>query len=206
MFTGIIEVLGEVVAAEKKNGNISFHIKAAMTSELRIGQSIAHNGVCLTVEKLDRKKKTYKVTAIRETLSLTNLGQLKAGKKVNLERALRAGDRLDGHFVQGHVDGQAAVKEIRTEKGSHLFRLELINEKKHDASLLIRKGSICIDGVSLTLVDVKKSGNGRPTSFSVAIIPHTFRHTCFYYLKKGDRVNVEFDLLGKYILNKLSLK
>ena len=215
MFTGIIEALGKVISVKKEKGNVSFTIESDFTNELKEGQSVAHNGVCLTIEGIVRRGRRgegrYKVTAIKETLSKTNLGKLKAGDQVNLERSLKVGDRLDGHFVQGHVDTTAKVKTIKKEKGSWLFKFQVSSRwlsglKSHpdgyrDSSLIITKGSICINGVSLTVVAVEPATrNKKPvTEFSVAIIPHTFSHTNFSFLKKGDIVNIEFDILGKHI-------
>jgi riboflavin synthase len=197
MFTGIIESLGKIISVKKEKGNVMFTIECDFANELKEGQSVAHNGVCLTVTSpLSRGRgeggEAYTVTAVKETLSKTNLGKLKTGDKVNLERSLKVGDRLDGHFVQGHVDCTAEVKSITKEKGSHLFEFSI----RHPSSrhLIIEKGSVCVNGVSLTVVEAKKS------NFSVAIIPHTFTHTNFSSLKKGDEVNIEFDILGKYIM------
>ena len=201
MFTGIIETMGKVISLEKEKSNIRAGIAASIAKGLKTGQSVAHNGVCLTVEKISPAKKSYSVTAVKETLDKTNLGSLKKGSIVNLERSLKVGDRLDGHFVQGRVDCTAEVKSIKKEKGSWLFEFQ-VKSQKHVVSraepskvksLIIEKGSICINGVSLTIVETNQN------NFSVAIIPHTFTHTNFNMLKKGDAVNIEFDVLGKYI-------
>lgn len=188
MFTGIIEELGEIKELTQKGDNLNLRVKAAMVPELKIDQSVAHNGVCLTV--VDIQNDTYTVTAIKETLQKTNLGELKAGDRVNLERGMKLGDRLDGHIVQGHVDQTAICTEVIENEGSWQFTFE------YDPSLqniTIEKGSITINGVSLTVVNSKKN------EFSVAIIPYTFDHTTFKYIKEGTRVNLEFDVVGKYI-------
>lgn len=188
MFTGIIEELGEIKELTQKGDNLNLRVKAAMVPELKIDQSVAHNGVCLTV--VDIQNDTYTVTAIKETLQKTNLGELKAGDRVNLERGMKLGDRLDGHIVQGHVDQTAICTEVIENEGSWQFTFE------YDPSLqniTIEKGSITINGVSLTVVNSKKN------EFSVAIIPYTFNHTTFKYIKEGTRVNLEFDVVGKYI-------
>ena len=193
MFTGIIETTGKVISLKKEKSNLEIGIESSISKELKIGQSVAHNGVCLTVERFSPVKKFYFVTAVKETLDKSNIGLLKKGSTVNLERSLKIGDRLDGHFVQGHVDCTAVCSEIKKQNGSFLFEFRIQN-----SNLLIEKGSVCINGVSLTVVEVKK------TIFSVAIIPHTFKHTNFGTLKKGDLVNIEFDVLGKYIQKKTS--
>jgi riboflavin synthase len=194
MFSGIIEQLGEVVALQHEKSNLHITVKALfddannLNNVLKIDQSIAHNGVCLTV--VDIKSDNYTVTAIEETLSKTNLGQLKNGDKINLERCMKLGDRLDGHIVQGHVDQTATCKNIKELSGSWKFTFE------YDASqnnITVEKGSVCVNGVSLTVVDSKDS------SFSVCIIPYTFEHTNFSTFKTGTIVNLEFDILGKYI-------
>ncbi|MCH8545966.1 MAG: riboflavin synthase [Cryomorphaceae bacterium] len=189
MFTGIIEDLGVVTSLEKEGTNVHIEIESKLASELKIDQSIAHNGVCLTVVDFPEKDK-YVVTAIQETLKKSNLGDLSIGDKVNLERCLRAGDRLDGHMVQGHVDTTAICEDIRDENGSWVFRF---SHKNDDHFITVEKGSVCVNGISLTVVDSHSSG------FSVAIIPYTYEHTNLHTLKIGDRINVEFDILGKYI-------
>ncbi len=198
MFTGIVETVGKIISIKKEKGNIIFSVEADFTSELKEGQSVAHNGVCLTVEKISGKN--YFITAVKETLSKTNLGKLKVGDKINLERSLKVGDRLDGHFVQGHVDTTARVKSIKKEKGSWLFSFEVKSQKLKVKSLIIEKGSICVSGISLTVVETKRN------NFSVAIIPHTFSNTNFSAMKKGDEANIEFDILGKYIKKIISSK
>lgn len=188
MFTGIIEELGEITELNQKGENLNITIKAEMTSELKIDQSVAHNGVCLTV--VDLKDNTCTVTAIKETLQKTNLGHLKVGDKVNLERGMKLGARLDGHIVQGHVDQTAVCTKVSENNGSWEFTFE------YDPSLeniTIEKGSITINGVSLTVVNSKKN------QFSVAIIPYTFENTTFKYLQEGMTVNLEFDVIGKYV-------
>jgi riboflavin synthase len=188
MFTGIIESVGIISSLAKDRNNIDFFIISDLSSELKIDQSLAHNGVCLTV--VDIKKNIYKVTAIRETLDKTNLGYLKPGDHVNLERSMLANGRFDGHIVQGHVDQTGVCKEITDQEGSKIFTFEYDDSK---GNMTVEKGSICINGVSLTVV------NSRKNSFSVAIIPYTFEKTNMKFIKFGDIVNLEFDVLGKYI-------
>lgn len=187
MFTGIVEELGEVIELRNSGTNRDLVIRARMAAELRNDQSVAHNGVCLTVVELlgDR----YRVTAVEETLQRSNLGALQPGHRVNLERSLRIGDRLDGHMVQGHVDATTECIGRDERDGSWWFKFKLPAEKQ----LLVQKGSICLNGVSLTLAELTDR------DFSVTIIPYTFEHTTFLTLKPGDRVNVEFDVLGKYV-------
>lgn len=188
MFTGIIEETGEITALTPDQDNLHLTIKAKMTPELKIDQSVAHNGVCLTVVKLEIEK--YMVTAIKETLEKSNLGDLKPGDPVNLERGMKLGDRLDGHIVQGHVDQTAVCKKIEEKNGSWEFTFEYDPTPQN---ITIEKGSVTVNGVSLTVVNSKKN------KFSVAIIPYTFEHTTFRSLKEGDRVNLEFDVIGKYV-------
>jgi riboflavin synthase len=188
LFTGIIENIGEVISIERDQQNIHFAIRSAISKELKIDQSVAHNGVCLTVVKCNEDQHT--VTAIDETLSKTNLGDLKIGDKLNLERCMQMNGRLDGHIVQGHVDTTAVCKSIIDEGGSWRFRFE---HPKASNFTTVEKGSVCINGISLTVID------STHTEFSVAIIPYTFEHTNMHTLKVGDRVNIEFDILGKYI-------
>lgn len=198
MFTGIVEAIGEVTDIEKQADNITFTLTCPFTDELTIDQSLAHNGVCLTVVSI--YDTNYKVTAIKETLTHTNLGSLKLGDKVNLERCMKANGRFDGHIVQGHIDQTARCTEITNENGSWKFTFE------YDASqgnITVKKGSITINGVSLTITDAQNSKN--KNTFSVAIIPYTFEHTTFKYLKPDDTVNLEFDILGKYIREYLKL-
>jgi riboflavin synthase len=186
MFTGIIEEVAEVIKIEKEESNIHFSIRAKMTQELKIDQSVAHNGCCLTV--VDIVEDTYVVTAIQETLDKTNLNQWKVGTRVNLERCMQMNGRLDGHIVQGHVDTIGICKQIEDQQGSWKFGFQYENEQ-----LTVEKGSITVNGTSLTVVDSKSD------SFSVCIIPYTFDNTNFSNLKVGDQVNLEFDILGKYV-------
>ena len=188
MFTGIIEDIGIVTHLQKDLDNLHISIKSTITSELKIDQSVAHNGVCLTVVEI--KNDEYTVTAIKETLDKTNLNTLKINDKVNLERAMKLGDRLDGHIVQGHVDQIATCTNIETANGSWVFTF---NYDTALNNMTIEKGSITINGTSLTVLNSKKD------SFSVAIIPYTFEHTNFNLFKKGTVVNLEFDVLGKYV-------
>ena len=189
MFTGIIEAIGTVQQIKKESANVRFTIYSPFTSELRIDQSVSHNGACLTV--VDIRGDEYDVIAVDETLKKTNLGKLRIGSKVNLERSMVLNDRLDGHLVQGHVDETAICKKFEEQNGSWLFTFECNNKTKN---ILIPKGSICINGVSLTVVNVLT-----PTTFIVAIIPYTFEHTNFHNMKIDDRVNIEFDVIGKYV-------
>ena len=188
MFTGIIESFGKIEKVKKKNQNIEFDIKSNLTKELKIDQSVSHNGVCLTVTSTNSD--IYSVQAIHETIKKTNLGTLKAGDIINLERGLRIGDRLDGHIVQGHVDETGICTNIKEDGGSWVFSFEYSKDRKN---ITIEKGSITINGVSLTVVD---SG---VRSFSVAIIPYTYKNTNFHMISKGSIVNLEFDMIGKYI-------
>ncbi len=188
MFTGIIEEIGKVIDLKKENENLHITVEANFSSELKIDQSVAHNGVCLTV--VDLQEKSFTVTAIKETLEKTNLGELKVNDAINLERGMILGERLDGHLVQGHVDQTATCINIEAQNGSHLFTFE------YDAALknvTIEKGSITVNGVSLTVV------NSKMDRFSVAIIPYTLEHTTFKNLKVNDKVNLEFDVIGKYV-------
>ncbi|WP_420401284.1 riboflavin synthase [Flagellimonas sp.] len=195
MFTGIIETLGRVEKLENEGDNLNITISSKITPELKIDQSVAHNGVCLTVVK--KEGNAYTVTAIEETLNKTNLGELKVGDQVNLERAMVLGARLDGHIVQGHVDQTATCSASEEKDGSWIFTFQ------YDSGLnnvTIEKGSITVDGVSLTVVDSKKD------SFSVAIIPYTHEHTRFNAYKKGTIVNLEFDVIGKYVARLLDVR
>ncbi len=188
MFTGIIEELGKITALSKDQDNLHLSVKSSITHELKIDQSVSHNGVCLTVVEIDGD--TYKVTAIKETLEKSNLNLLNLGGVVNLERAMKLGDRLDGHIVQGHVDQTASCVSISEENGSWIFTFEYDSKLNN---ITIEKGSITVNGVSLTVV------NSKLNAFSVAIIPYTYEHTTFHTLKIGDLVNLEFDVVGKYI-------
>lgn len=188
MFTGIIETLGRVAALEKENGNLHITVAAALAPELKIDQSVAHNGVCLTVVGLDEQ--TYTVTAIDETLKKSNLGDLQVGDLVNLERAMVLGTRLDGHLVQGHIDQTGVCSAIEEKDGSWVFTFEY---DPIQSNVTIEKGSITVDGVSLTVV------NSQENRFSVAIIPYTYENTRFKTYKVGSTVNLEFDVIGKYV-------
>lgn len=194
MFTGIIEDLGTVKKLVKDGGNLHITISSSITSELKIDQSVAHNGVCLTV--VDIQGEDYTVTAIQETLDKSSLGVLNVGDKVNLERAMILGARLDGHIVQGHVDQTANCISVSEEDGSWFYTFQY---DPSFSNVTIEKGSITVDGVSLTVV------NSKLNEFSVAIIPYTYDNTNFQYLKSGSRVNLEFDVIGKYVkrLNEL---
>jgi riboflavin synthase len=188
MFTGIIETLGIIQKIEKEGTNVHFEISSPINHELRIDQSLAHNGVCLTVVGINEE--TYRVTAIDETLTKTNLKNWKPGKKVNLERCMASNGRFDGHIVQGHVDQKGRVEKITEKDGSWVFDFSF---DPSFGNLTVEKGSITINGTSLTCFNSK---NGL---FSVAIIPYTYEHTNFHELKEGDEVNLEFDIIGKYI-------
>lgn len=208
MFTGIVEAIAQVIDIQSEGTNLTFTFESAIANELKIDQSVSHNGVCLTVVSLsesivhspqstvggvqsnENNSSLYKVTAIDETLKKTNIGQLKIGDKVNLERCMPANGRFDGHIVQGHVDQIGSCTAIEDQNGSWLISFE------YDASnnnITVEKGSICVNGVSLTVVNSKDNG------FSVAIIPYTWEHTNFHQLKVGSTVNLEFDILGKYM-------
>jgi len=192
MFTGIIEDMGEVINLEKTGSNLNISIRSKITPELKIDQSVSHNGVCLTVVEINNQ--VYKVTAIKETLDKSNIGHLQTGDLVNLERAMKLGDRLDGHLVQGHVDQTAICTNVKEANGSWYYAFQYDSKL---GNITIEKGSITVNGVSLTVVN-----SGRDT-FSVAIIPYTYEHTNFKKINVGTVVNLEFDLVGKY-LKKLS--
>ncbi len=214
MFTGIIETLGTVENIKRVGSNLELHISSSISSELKVDQSVSHNGVCLTIINLTPnpspvgeggKNSIHVVTAVDETLSKTNLGKLKAGDSVNLERCMKADGRFDGHIVQGHVDGTAICKSTIDKNGSWEFQFVYDRQFK---SLLVAKGSICINGVSLTSLTPGPSPKGEGSKkllskdgeeFSVAIIPYTFENTNFKSLKEGDEVNLEFDVIGKYV-------
>lgn len=188
MFTGIIESLGKIKSLSKEGENLHIEVASELAPMLKIDQSVSHNGVCLTVVSLTET--SYVVTAIKETLDKTNIGQLEVGAVVNLERAMKLGDRLDGHIVQGHVDQTAICQEIKKQDGSWVFTFT------YDSSLnniTIEKGSVTVNGVSLTVVD------SRPNTFNVAIIPYTYQHTNFDTFVKNTMVNLEFDVIGKYV-------
>tara|TARA_R100000152_G_C6740785_1_gene164577 strand:+ start:345 stop:932 length:588 start_codon:yes stop_codon:yes gene_type:complete len=187
MFTGIIESLGEIKSAEKEGSNLKLTIKSDISNELKIDQSISHNGVCLTVTELHPDAHT--VVAVNETLQKSSIGNLEEGDFVNLERCMIMNGRLDGHIVQGHVDGKGKCLSIKDEDGSWIFEFSYDSTE----NVLVEKGSICINGVSLTCFNVSDE------KFSVAIIPYTFEHTNFKKMKKNDEVNLEFDIIGKYV-------
>lgn len=188
MFTGIIETMGIVEEIRLNGTNKEFTISSAISDELKVDQSLAHNGVCLTVTSVENGK--HQVTAIDETLLRSNLGDLKIGESINLERAMSGLSRFDGHLVQGHVDTVGVVKSVLDKDGSWIFTFNFPEENKH---LLVDKGSVCINGVSLTVI------NPTSNTFQVAIIPYTYENTSFKSLQEGDPVNLEFDILGKYI-------
>ena len=194
MFSGIVEEAAQVVSTDRKDGNLELTVRSTFTDELKIDQSVAHNGVCLTVVELNGDG-TDRVTAIEETLRRSNLGQLIAGSQVNLERSMIMNGRLDGHIVQGHVDCTAECTDIEEVEGSHYFKFEYTVDPElvKKGYMTVEKGSVTVNGVSLTVCD------STPTSFRVAIIPYTLEHTNFGTLKKGDRVNIEFDIIGKYV-------
>jgi riboflavin synthase len=194
MFTGIIETIGIITGVSKQGSNINFLIKSPITAELKVDQSLAHNGVCLTVTETNGNE--YGVTAVAETIDKTNAASWKIGDRLNLERSLRVGDRLDGHFVQGHIDAVATCVSEEVLEGSRVFRFSYPDQY---ASLIIEKGSICLNGVSLTVFDVTR------TEFSVTIIPYTYEHTNFSDIHQGGTVNVEFDVLGKYLMRQQTL-
>lgn len=188
MFTGIIETLGTVQDIQKENDNIHVTVKSSITGALKIDQSVSHNGVCLTVVAINED--TYTVTAIKETIEKTNLGEWHVGDTINLERGMKLGDRLDGHIVQGHVDQTGICKSIEDANGSHYFTFEYDSKQNN---ITIEKGSITVNGVSLTVV------NSKENEFSVAIIPYTLAHTNFKNFKVGSKINLEFDVIGKYV-------
>ena len=193
MFTGIIEAKGEIIDLKRNKTNLEIFVKAPFKDELKIDQSVAHNGCCLTVVELTDD--WYRVTAIDETLQKTNLDQLEIGSIVNLERCTKVGDRLDGHIVQGHVDTTAKCSQIENQDGSTIFTFEY--ESDH---ITVEKGSVTVNGISLTVV------NSKEKSFSVAIIPFTLEHTNLKHLKVGDSVNIEFDIVGKYVMKLQGMK
>lgn len=190
MFTGIIETIGIVKKIESEGSNRHFTVSCSFADELKIDQSVAHNGVCLTVVNINHENKTYKVTAVDETLRKTNLNSLVEGDEVNLERGMLLNTRLDGHIVQGHVDGTAVCTSIKDENGSWKFIFENDGSTRN---LIVEKGSVTVNGISLTVVDAGDY------MFSVAIIPFTMQHTTFKNLKRGQTVNIEFDIIGKYV-------
>jgi riboflavin synthase len=195
MFTGIIEQLGTVESIAQNGSNITYTIHAAMASELKVDQSLAHDGVCLTVEQINGNQ--YQVTAIEETIRKTNLLDWVVGKKINLERCMQMNGRLDGHIVQGHVDCTATCTDAKTLDGSWEYRFEF---DPAFAALVIEKGSVAVNGTSLTCFNVSES------AFTVAIIPYTYANTGIHQLQVGDMVNIEFDILGKYVQRTIALK
>jgi len=201
MFSGIVEEAGKVLAIEKDQENVHFMLTCSFVSELKIDQSLSHNGVCLTVVELNNDEKWYKVTAIKETLLKTNLGKLEVGSKVNLERSMMMNGRLDGHIVQGHVDQTATCTNVEEADGSWYFTFEYAfdKEKAQQGYMTVEKGSVTVNGVSLTVV------NSKDNSFQVAIIPYTYNETNFHTFKVGTAVNIEFDILGKYLSKLLKL-
>ena len=200
MFSGIVEEAATVVAIVKDKANVHFTLRCTFTNELKIDQSISHNGVCLTV--VDIKDDTYTVTAIQETLDVSNLGVLKIDDKVNLERSMMINGRLDGHIVQGHVDQTAVCENVREADGSWYFKFkyEMDKEMAQKGYLTVDKGSVTVNGVSLTVV------NPTDNTFEVAIIPYTYEYTNFHQIEKGTVVNLEFDIIGKYISRILALR
>lgn len=194
MFSGIVEEAAKVMAVRESGGNIDIDVKCSFVNELSIDQSVAHNGVCLTVVSLNEDD-TYTVTAIRETLERSNLGQLREGSEVNLERSMRIDGRLDGHIVQGHVDTTAVCESVTEVEGSSYFRFRYDVDPALAAKgyVTVEKGSVTVNGVSLTVCDSERD------AFSVAIIPYTMEHTNFHAIRPGDRVNIEFDIIGKYL-------
>ena len=187
MFTGIIENLAKIISIKKSKSNLDITLSSSLTSEFKIDQSISHNGICLTVINIDGNN--YTVTAIEETINKTTINSWKKGDFVNLERAMKLGDRLDGHMIQGHVDQKGTCVDVTTKDGSWEYAIQY--EKSEN--LTVEKGSIAVNGVSLTVIDSKTN------SFKVAIIPYTYEHTNFKTLRKGDLINLEFDILGKYL-------
>ena len=191
MFSGIVEEAAPVVNLEKEGGNLHITMECSFAEQLSIDQSVSHNGVCLTVVDVDKEKKNFTITAIKETLEKSNLGSLKTGDKVNLERSMKADSFLDGHIVQGHVDQTAKCTEVREAEGSWYFRFEY--DPSQEDYITVEKGSISINGVSMTVV------NSKETSFEVAVIPYTYNITNFHQIKPGTLVNLEFDVIGKYV-------
>ena len=188
MFTGIIETIGKINSIEANGSNLSFSISSSISQQLKVNQSISHDGVCLTIEKISGNK--HFVTAIEETLSKTTLGNWKEGHQINLEQCMQVNGRLDGHLVQGHVDAVATCIDVLEKKGSWEYRFQIPAEFTH---LIIEKGSVCINGISLTAFDIKLN------SFRVAVIPYTYKHTNIQYMRTDLTVNVEFDIIGKYL-------
>ena len=200
MFSGIVEEAAQVVALQSDKGNLHLTMKCSFVNELKIDQSVAHNGVCLTVVSMTED--TYTVTAIKETLERSNLGNLKVGDKVNLERSMLMNGRLDGHIVQGHVDQTAVCAEVKEADGSWYYTFEYAFDKEmaRQGYMTVEKGSVCVNGVSLTVC------NSQQNSFQVAIIPYTHDSTNFCQIEKGTVVNLEFDIVGKYISKMMQFK
>lgn len=202
MFSGIVEEYGTVVAVEKDQENVHFTLTCSFANELKVDQSLSHNGVCLTVVEVNKEAETYKVTAIKETLQKSNLGLLKPGSKVNLERSMKMDGRLDGHIVQGHVDQTATCTKVEEADGSWYYTFEYIFDKNkaRQGYMTVEKGSVCVNGVSLTVV------NSKDNSFQVAIIPFTHEVTNFHTFEAGTVVNLEFDIVGKYLSKMMAYK
>ncbi|MBL4708291.1 MAG: riboflavin synthase [Flavobacteriales bacterium] len=192
MFTGIIENLGRIIKLSKEGTNLRIEVESNLLNDFKVDQSLAHNGVCLTIEKINHN--SYEVVAVKERIDKTNLSSWTENEKVNIERCMQMNARLDGHIVQGHVDETATVTGIYKEEGSWVYEFKLNKPSK----LIVEKGSICINGTSLTAFNVSD------TSFQVTIIPYTYENTVFHQLKDGDKVNIEFDIVGKYIQRMLS--
>ncbi len=195
MFTGIIESLGEVIATRQEGTNMVITIRSSLAPELKIDQSVAHNGVCLTVTRVDGE--TYDIVAVAETLLKSNIGQLIPGQKVNLERAMIFNGRIDGHLVQGHVDSTGECLSCTPQDGSWEFRFRYPGQF---AGLIVEKGSICLNGISLTIYNVTD------TEFSIAVIPYTYEHTNISAVQPGHTINLEFDILGKFVARQLAVK
>jgi len=195
MFSGIVEEFGTVKEIRKEQENYHFTLTCSFVNELKIDQSLSHNGVCLTVVNINKEAQTYTVTAIKETILKTNLKYLEIGSKVNLERSMLMNGRLDGHIVQGHVDETAECKKVEESEGSWYFTFEYKSDDKAAKAgyMTVEKGSVTVNGVSLTVV------NSRKNSFQVAIIPYTYENTNFHTIKEGTFVNIEFDIIGKYL-------
>ncbi len=202
MFSGIVEEYGIVTAIEKEKDNVHFTLNCSFADQLAVDQSLSHNGVCLTVVEVDKKVKTYKVTAIKETLLKSNLGLLEAGSKVNLERSLVMNGRLDGHIVQGHVDQTAVCTKVEEANGSWYYTFEYSPDPElaKQGYITVEKGSVTVNGVSLTVV------NSKDSSFQVAIIPYTYEITNFHTFNPGTVVNLEFDIIGKYLSKLISYR
>lgn len=190
MFTGIIESTATILSTDKDQKNLHIWLESTIAKELKIDQSVSHNGICLTVDELESSKNAYRITAIDETIQKTNICNWKTGDQINIERAMVMNGRLDGHIVQGHVDGTGECTDVFPREGSTEFTFRISPEK---GALIIEKGSICINGVSLTIYDVQRD------TFKVSIIPYTMQHTNFSTIERGSKVNIEFDVVGKYI-------